>query len=46
MMLSIFIVCIFIYLISNRKVNQEISDDELREFEEFKKTKRQQEKNK
>lgn len=45
MMLSIFIVCIFIYLFSNRKINKEISDDELREFEEFKKAKRQQEKN-
>ena len=43
MMMSIFIVCIFIYLISNRNINKEISDDELKEFEEFKKAKKKQE---
>ena len=45
MMLSLLIICIFIYLISNKKINNQISDDELKEFEEFKKAKKQQEKN-
>ena len=45
MMLSLLIICIFIYLISNRNINKKISDDELKEFEEFKKAKKQQEKN-
>ena len=46
MMMSIFIICIFIYLISNRNINKQISDDELKEFEEFKKAKKQQDDNK
>ena len=46
MMLSIFIICILIYFISNRNINQKISDEELKEFEEFKKSKKQEEKNK
>ena len=45
MMLTLLIVCIFIYFISNRNINKQISDDELKEFEEFKKAKKQQEKN-
>lgn len=43
MMLSLLIICIFIYLISNRKIDKQISEEELREFEEFKKAKKQQE---
>ena len=39
MMLSIFIICILIYFISNRNINQKISNEELKEFEEFKKSK-------
>ena len=46
MMLSIFIICILIYFISNRNINRKISDEELKEFEEFKKSKKQVEKNK
>lgn len=45
MMLSLLIICIFIYFISNKKINNQISDDELKEFEEFKKAKKQQEMN-
>ena len=45
MMLSILIICIFIYFISNRNINQKISDDELKEFEEFKKAKKQKNEN-
>lgn len=45
MMLSILIVCIFIYIISNRKIDKQISDEELKEFEEFKKFKKQKETN-
>lgn len=43
MMLSIFIVCIFIYFINSRKLDKEmtIDKDELKEFEEFKKMKQQ-----
>lgn len=37
MMLSIFIVCIFIYIFSSKKIDK----DELKEFEEFKKAKQQ-----
>lgn len=44
MMLSLLIICIFIYLLSNKKINNQISDDEIKEFEEFKKVKKQQEK--
>ena len=46
MMLTLLIVCIFIYLISNKGNYKQISDDELKEFEEFKKAKRQQKKEK
>ena len=45
MMLSLLIICIFIYLFSNKKINNQISAEELKEFEEFKKAKKQQEKN-
>lgn len=43
MMLSIFIVCIFIYFINSRKIDKQmtIDKDELKEFEEFKKAKQQ-----
>ena len=43
MMLSLFIVCIFIYFINSRKIDKEmiIDKDELKEFEEFKKAKQQ-----
>lgn len=43
MMLSIFIICIFIYFINSRKIDKEmiIDKDELKEFEEFKKAKQQ-----
>ena len=44
MMMSIFIICIFIYMISNRNINKQISVDELKEFEEFKKRQKQEEK--
>lgn len=47
MMLTILIVCILIYFISNRNVNK-LDEEELKEFEEFKKAKREkqeQEKN-
>jgi signal peptidase len=46
MMLSIFIICILIFFISNRKINQKITDEELKEFEEFKKLKKQEKKDK
>ena len=39
MMLTILIICMFIYFVSNRKINSQISDEELKEFEEFKKAK-------
>ena len=39
MMLSLFIVCIFIYWFSNRDKTPKLSDEELKEFEEFKKNK-------
>ncbi len=39
MMLTILIICMFIYFVSNRKINSQISDEELKEFEEFKKEK-------
>lgn len=43
MMLSILIICIFIYFINSRKIDKEmiIDKDELKEFEEFKKAKQQ-----
>ena len=40
MMLSILIVCILIYFVSNRNVNK-LDEEELKEFEEFKKAKRE-----
>ena len=40
MMMSIFIICIFIYLALNKNTNN-MSDEELKEFEEFKKSKSQ-----
>ena len=46
MMLSILIICILIYFVSNRNINKKISDEELKEFEEFKKLKKQEEKDK
>ena len=46
MMLSLFIICIFIYYVSNRNVTNKISDEELKEFEEFKKAKRLEKKEK
>ena len=39
MMLTILIICIFIYLASNKNNNKKLSDEELKEFEEFKKAK-------
>ena len=45
MMMSLFIICIFIYFISNRNINKQISNEELKEFEEFKKAKAKQEEN-
>ena len=39
MMLTILIICMFIYFVSNKKINSQISDEELKEFEEFKKEK-------
>jgi len=39
MMLSILLICIFIYWISNRNNKNKISEEELKEFEEFKKAK-------
>lgn len=41
MMMSLFIICIFVYLILNRNINQ-MSEEELKEFEEFKKKKNQE----
>lgn len=42
MMLTILIICILIYFISSKKV-EKMTDEELREFEEFKKAKRNEE---
>lgn len=39
MMLTVLIVCIFIYLISNKDDSGKLSKEELKEFEEFKKSK-------
>lgn len=39
MMLTILIICMFIYFVSNKKINSQISAEELKEFEEFKKEK-------
>ena len=38
MMMSIFIVCMIIYWISNKKSGKQISDEDLKAFEEFKKS--------
>ena len=46
MMLSLVIICIFIYLITNRKSNNGLSEEELKEFEEFKKYKNNKSKEK
>lgn len=48
MMMTIFIVCMFIYIFTNRKNNNHQMDlEEMKEFEEYKKAKReQQERNK
>ena len=42
MMMSLFIICIFIYLFENRRINKDMmikNEKELKEFEEFKKAK-------
>ena len=39
MMLTILIICMFIYFVSNKKINSQISAEKLKEFEEFKKEK-------
>lgn len=46
LMLSLLIICIFIYLVSNRKKNNQLSEEELKEFEEFKKSKAKKSKEK
>ena len=44
LMLTLLIICIFIYLISNKKISNQISDEEWKEFEEFKKIKKKENK--
>ena len=44
LMLTLLIICIFIYLISNKKISNQISDEESKEFEEFKKIKKKENK--
>ena len=46
MMMTIFIVCVFIYLISNRRLEKKMSDEDLKAFEEFKKARQQDKKEK
>ena len=46
MMLTILIICIFIYIISSKNITKKISDEELKEFEEFKKMKKEASKKK
>ena len=44
LMLTLLIICIFIYLISNKKISNQISDEEWKEFEEFQKIKKKENK--
>ena len=52
MMMSLFIICIFIYSLENKRINKNftvINNEEMKEFEEFKKAKemkKHEEKNK